>query len=545
MTNLVRTPSAIAATLMLVLACGGEQGVDVTVPVNDTEAGAPGPVGVTPPGSVDGGATGQDGAAPGSACASVTCSGHGQCAVTAAGSALCVCAPGYEVAGPASTDCVKTLKTQFGCQGVTCGAGTCKLTTTNVAYCECNAGFHADGLTCVAGPACQPTIQYQGFAADPLPSGSTNTSNPWGGNVLARGSLVYRSVDARSISIFDVSTPAAPIRVSRIDTACKRAPADTTVQLGPFGIAEKGGFLYVGCQPADFNTKSYVQVWDVRTPSTPALVKEVSAMGNRGLTVRGNKLFGFGGAQGGSAGGSAFVADVTDPANPTVGASLKNTPVWDTGTSLFAFNPGQYCTGLAIEGTRAALACGRGVGGGYEGFKGLFFIDISDTDNPTIVSRLYDGASVYPKLVSVRGSRVLTYSAAAPLFNNGELSPTVSAIDITNLQFPLVIDKLQKEWSAGASDSPGFVSGTCIGLTDIGGAGMLSCYGGGNKAIDFAAPPIADTQFEPGCQANQTFVGVAATGTKVYASGDFRGKAGCAGGASGPGLAVYGLTTCP
>ncbi|HOX44158.1 MAG TPA: glycoside hydrolase family 44 protein [Myxococcota bacterium] len=76
-------------------------------------------------------------------CDGVTCSGHGACQVDG-GVAACQCDSGYHTQG---LDCVSDADP---CDGVTCsGHGACQV-NGGVAACQCEAGFHAVGLTCVA-----------------------------------------------------------------------------------------------------------------------------------------------------------------------------------------------------------------------------------------------------------------------------------------------------------------------------------------------------------------------------------------------------------
>lgn len=79
-------------------------------------------------------------------CKDVDCSGHGDC-VEAAGAASCDCDSGYHAEG---LSCVE----DDPCAGVTCsGHGTC-IDNQGTAECQCETGYHAEGLTCVADDPC-------------------------------------------------------------------------------------------------------------------------------------------------------------------------------------------------------------------------------------------------------------------------------------------------------------------------------------------------------------------------------------------------------
>jgi len=84
-----------------------------------------------------------DDGGPADACAGVTCSDLGQCAVLASGDAVCVCDEGHHADGLA---CVPD---EDPCQGQTCsGHGECVL-QAGAALCVCEIGYHAEDLACV------------------------------------------------------------------------------------------------------------------------------------------------------------------------------------------------------------------------------------------------------------------------------------------------------------------------------------------------------------------------------------------------------------
>lgn len=75
-------------------------------------------------------------------CQGVTCSGYGTCSVSGQ-TATCQCNNGYHAQG---LDCVADANP---CQGVTCsGHGTCSA-SGGTATCQCDTGYHVVGLTCV------------------------------------------------------------------------------------------------------------------------------------------------------------------------------------------------------------------------------------------------------------------------------------------------------------------------------------------------------------------------------------------------------------
>ncbi len=121
-----------------------------------------GNVGESDAGPIDDAEDGNGGEVP-TACDGVDCSGNGHCEVSG-GTAVCNCDAGYVASG---LDCVADT-----CDGVTCsGHGTCVSTPGNV-YCECDEGFvEGSGLTCedpCAGVNCSGLGSCEvGFTGEP------------------------------------------------------------------------------------------------------------------------------------------------------------------------------------------------------------------------------------------------------------------------------------------------------------------------------------------------------------------------------------------
>ena len=99
----------------------------------------------------------------GDVCQGVTCSGHGTC-MDDNGTAVCNCDTGYHAQG---LNCVPDEGDV--CQGVTCsGHGICT-DDNGTAVCYCDTGYHAQGLNCVPdeGDVCQGvTCSYHGTCMD-------------------------------------------------------------------------------------------------------------------------------------------------------------------------------------------------------------------------------------------------------------------------------------------------------------------------------------------------------------------------------------------
>jgi hypothetical protein len=94
-----------------------------------------------------------DGNATQSVCAAVDC-GHGTC-VESGGQASCECDTGYHAEGLA---CVEDATADV-CAAVDCGHGTC-VDSGGQASCECDTGYHAEGLACVEDAAGNTPPQF-------------------------------------------------------------------------------------------------------------------------------------------------------------------------------------------------------------------------------------------------------------------------------------------------------------------------------------------------------------------------------------------------
>ena len=76
-------------------------------------------------------------------CENITCGGNGTCIVTDSNTAACQCNPGYHASETDPASCVKDGEPD-PCEGITCSDhGSCIVTDSNTAACQCNPGYHA------------------------------------------------------------------------------------------------------------------------------------------------------------------------------------------------------------------------------------------------------------------------------------------------------------------------------------------------------------------------------------------------------------------
>jgi hypothetical protein len=189
--------------------------------------------------------------------------------VASGDTAVCVCDEGYTLDGP--TQCVPTPSGwPSRCEDVDCGAhGTCEVNAVGTPYCACDAGYYADGLSCVAGSACT--------------AGGTEVG--WWGLNFATGrglgqyhGVIHRNnrayvVRGEAFEIWDVSNLASPQLLS--DTAS--------------AVDWAGGFALVADHLYLFDTSASqgaLHIYDVSTPAAPSFVQTIPLPGERYFWAR-------------------------------------------------------------------------------------------------------------------------------------------------------------------------------------------------------------------------------------------------------------------
>lgn len=135
-----------------------------------------------------------------------------------------------------------------------------------------------------------------------MPFRKSSTGGLFVQDVKAAGTLVAASNEApgvgAGVALYDIGDPAAPLELSRI-----RSGLATSVH----NVFLDGGFLY-----ASSNSTDRVEIFDVRTPTTPVHVASVGKAGGRihdAVVVDGRLYSSF-------LGGGFTVHDVGDPAVP-------------------------------------------------------------------------------------------------------------------------------------------------------------------------------------------------------------------------------------
>jgi len=204
-----------------------------------------------------------------------------------------------------------------------------------------------------------------------------------GGDILASGGYAYVG-DGAQLSVYDVSNPAAPQRVTR--------------------LAQRGAI----CQMELVDNRLYVaarfgglRIYDVSDPAHPRLLG-TAAEGHTTcpFTVAGGMAYAFEWF-------NVWAIDVSNPAAPFLRGSVDlergiapSNSIFSTGNTVFASNsvvnasdPDQLQVTRTITGAWVTVADELAVADGVECIKGgcwggLFFYDISDPANPQPIGGL-------------------------------------------------------------------------------------------------------------------------------------------------------------
>jgi prepilin-type N-terminal cleavage/methylation domain-containing protein len=213
--------------------------------------------------------------------------------------------------------------------------------------------------------------------------------------VFVLGNYAYvASQNSDSLTIMDITNPTDPVLQSEIFLDAEYTRFD-----GVSNVYVVGNIAYVTSLHG--NALSVVDVTDKQNPS---LISEVHHLGPGGFTkfdspnaieVRGNYAYITSYDS-----HSLTIVDVSNPANPTLVSA-----VWDEGPG--GFTKMKWPEDLAVDDTYAYVAS--------KGDSALTIIDISDPQNPTLMSEVYDGLGEFDKLnwaysVDVEGNYVYLVS---------------------------------------------------------------------------------------------------------------------------------------
>ncbi|NCC51372.1 MAG: hypothetical protein EOM20_09175 [Spartobacteria bacterium] len=212
---------------------------------------------------------------------------------------------------------------------------------------------------------------------------TTNTEG-YAVNLDIAGDYLYLADGAGGVNIYDISSPAVPVRIANI----------------PYGsyardVKVEGNRLYVAGNP--------FRVYDVSNPAAPVLLgsasvgnaSAVDVDGNYAYLVRRDSL------------GALCIVDVSNPANPVqvgmanmgsvdchveVAGNMAYVALQDTG--FHAIDVASKTAPVVLSTNRVTYAMGLALNGNYAyvgTYRGLFVMDISNPGAPVEVKSLLQG----------------------------------------------------------------------------------------------------------------------------------------------------------
>jgi hypothetical protein len=184
--------------------------------------------------------------------------------------------------------------------------------------------------------------------------------------VAVLGNYAYATNQAtvQTFEIFDITVPTAPVKLGGLDMPAQALCSPVVA----------GQIAYVGIN----SVTVAIQIVDVSNPKAPVLLRGLNNTGTTAnvLALSGNYLYS---GQGGGAGNTLRIWDVSDPANPVARGVLALT---GTVTLQAIVLQGKYAF---VSGTQSVA-----------GTAGLHIVDISDPTTPVLVA-------TYNAVASVRG----------------------------------------------------------------------------------------------------------------------------------------------
>ena len=251
--------------------------------------------------------------------------------------------------------------------------------------------------------------------------------------VAVSGNLAFTTAFyAGRLTVVDISNPAAPQVIGQ-------SPFASSLLNGS-AVAVAGNYAYVVSQNRNVSTSNNddgtgdsLTILDISVPFAPAIVGTLTngtaLFGAHGVMVSGSYVYVA--VQGclsgqpcpnGNVGNSFVVIDASNPANPTIVASLRNNslPAPWTGSGALL-----HACGIAVSGQYAYVTASYG--------NRLTIIDISDPLHPTIVGSLFNSSQLpVPVDVAVAGGYAYVVNE---LVSNGR----VAVVDVRNPASPQIV----------------------------------------------------------------------------------------------------------
>ncbi|MBD2091003.1 DUF4347 domain-containing protein [Microcoleus sp. FACHB-1515] len=198
-----------------------------------------------------------------------------------------------------------------------------------------------------------------------LPSGQENDDNGAFGIVVV-GNLAYVAHGLEGLRIFEITEVNSGKQLTPIGNSS--TAVETTALSQAYSVAVAGNYAYVAAH------QSGLQVFDIRDPTNPQRVTTLDTTSAFGVAVAGNYAYIADGTNG------LQIVNISNPLAPTIAGRLAD--------------PG-FATGVAIAGGFAYVTSRDLPPEGDGTADGLYIINISNPESPSLVSRFNTaGASI-------------------------------------------------------------------------------------------------------------------------------------------------------
>ena len=264
--------------------------------------------------------------------------------------------------------------------------------------------------------------------------------------VTVSGSYAYTTAYyAGTLTVVDISNPSAPQVVGQSPFSSGLLNGSSVTVSGHYAYAiSQNRNQASGTGNNDDGTGNSLTILDISNPTAPTIVgtlKDANALfGAHGVAVSGSYVYVA--AQGclsgqpctsQSVGNSLVVIDASNPANPAIVSTLRNSslPVPWTGTNAL-----QHACGIAVSGNYAYITASYA--------HRVTIVDISDPVHPMIVGSVQDSNLLQvPVDVAVRGGY-------AYVVNEVVGSGRVTVLDVHNPTLPTIVGSVASAALSGA-----------------------------------------------------------------------------------------------
>lgn len=251
----------------------------------------------------------------------------------------------------------------------------------------------------ITNPAAPTNIS---FVTTQSGAGQIDASNNDVLDIHVEGTTLYAGTYGGGLLIVDVSTPASPVILGKINLSGQS-----------WAVNKIGNYVYVG------SPTTGLDVIDVSNPASPSLVTSAATMPLRHIQVVGNKIYG-------SSSTSLFVIDVSTPTAPSIIGSLvvATNLAYETyyrGGYLYAVDKGSFFLRTYDVTNPASISLVNTSAVGSDDFRSIYGygtkIYVSTGGGGAGSVRVYDVTT--PATPTLDGSIALTNRGYEIMFQNG------------------------------------------------------------------------------------------------------------------------------